>query len=266
MNKKQIIDWVTFIFNLVVALPFIGLVTVFFISFVFLPTTTNCPVWGKFALGAIVHGLLLTLWVRHLYRLIILKHDRTQLAAGTSADTPHPQWEKTRTLLVFLACVVGLFLVFFSLKSCLGRGNNDVVVQAASYEETISQDARGKWLIEKLVPQGAREIEYFHHPGLFRGEYAFMRCSCTQAELKEFAATHGYVFQGEDMTRNANSDGAKNVLFISPAWQHFFPDYKTAPPYPKKFLAYNYIFRNQGGTTFLYDVEREILYASWSSN
>lgn len=265
---KRIIDWVTFILNLVVALPFIGLVAVFFVCFVFLPTTTNCPVWVKFGLGAVVHGLLSTLWVRYLYRLIILKHGRIQPTAETSAGSPAPapKREKIHFLLVFLACVVGVFLVFFSFKGCLGRGNKDLAVQAASYEETLSQDTRGKWLIKKLVPEGAHEIEYFHHPSAFRGEYAFLRCSCTQEELKKFAAKHGYEFQGEEMMRNANSDGPQNALFISPAWQHFFPDYKTAPSYPEKFLAYNYIFRNHGGTAFLYDVEKEILYASWSSN
>ena len=266
MDKKRIIDWVTFILNLLVALPFIGLVTVFFVSFVFLPTTTNCPVWVTFALGAVVHGLLSTLWVRYLYRLIILKHGRTQPTAENTADSPAPQREKIRLLLVFLACVIGVFLVCFSFKGCLGRGNKDVVVQAASYEETISQDTRGKWLIKKLVPEGAHGIEYFHHPSVFRGEYAFVRCSCTQEELQRFAAKHGYAFQGEDMTQNANPEGAKNGHSIEPAWRHFYPDFATCPPYPKKFLAYNYIFRNHGGTAFLYDVEKEILYARWSSN
>ena len=272
MDKKRVIDWVTFILNLVVALPFIGLVTVFFVSFVFLPTTTNCPVWVKYGLGAVVHGLLSTLWVRYLYRLIILKHGRTQTTVENSVDTsvdtssPHSQGGKLYFLLVFLACVIGVFLVFFSFKGCLGRGNKDLAVQAASYEETISQDTRGKWLIKKLVPEGAREIEYFHHPSVFRGEYAFVRCSCTQEELQRFAAKHGYEFQGEDMTRNANPDGAKNGYSIEPAWRHFYPDFATCPPYPEKFLAYNYIFRNHGGTAFLYDVEKGMLYARWSSN
>ena len=268
MDKKRIIDWVTFILNLVVALLFIGLVTVFFVSLVFLPTTTNCPLGCNFALGAVVYGLLSTLWVRYLYRLIILKHGRTQPTAEKLAGTPAPppKGEKIRFLLFFLACVIGVFLVFFSFKGCLGRGNKDVIVQAASYEETFSLDTRGKWLIKKLVPEGAHEIEYFHHPSVFRGEYAFMRCSCTQEELKKFASKHGYDFQGEDMTRNANLDGAKNGYSIEPAWRHFYPDFATCPPYPEKFLAYNYIFRNHGGTAFLYDVEKEILYARWSSN
>ena len=140
-----------------------------------------------------------------------------------------------------------------------------------------------------------------HFGGL--GAYADLRCRVTHTNLLAFAAARGFAFRADSYTKNDclmngcpnecdwissvwgkyNPSGKMSPQFyrdssrpegelcvserkLGPQWVEYGEPYSIPLPYPKKFLAYNFIYDNCGGHSFFYDVERETLYAQWSSN
>ena len=95
------------------------------------------------------------------------------------------------------------------------------------------------------------------------GAGAWLRCRVSKEGLQEFARINDYVFQSESINKNSCTNGPVNVSFISEAWRHHNPE---DTPYPKNFLAYNFILPNCGGYSFLYDVDNETLYGEYGSN
>lgn len=125
----------------------------------------------------------------------------------------------------------------------------------------------------RMIPKDATDItlNFRFGFGMAMGADADMRCSVTREGLDRFAQANGYVFQSESIEKNDCPNGAPDIDWIHDAYRKYNPpnwsqtqQVDTYPP--KQFLAYNYRYSNCGGYSFLYDIERGILYADWASN
>lgn len=94
---------------------------------------------------------------------------------------------------------------------------------------------------------------------------AELRCEVTQEGLAEFAKANKYTFQSESITKNFCTD--KEAVADGCDWiRSVYERYNGNHDYPKKFHSYNFIYPSCAGFSFLYDVEKSVLYARWGSN
>ena len=108
MNRKKIIDWITYLANMLVALPIFGLIScaVFGLVYQVIFPFSNPPVWVQWCFPLMIDLVLITLWGRYQYRIIILK-------------TLRPPHETRRNLLILAGCIVIAFLLIFGLACYL---------------------------------------------------------------------------------------------------------------------------------------------------
>ncbi|MBO4632453.1 MAG: hypothetical protein J5858_11075 [Lentisphaeria bacterium] len=104
MNWKKLVDWITYVLNILAALPVFGLIScaVFWLTYQGIFPYTNPPEWAQLSFPLLLNLVLITLWGRHQYRIVILK-------------TPRPPHETRRNLLILAGCVAVAFLLIFSL-------------------------------------------------------------------------------------------------------------------------------------------------------
>lgn len=101
MNWKKTVDWITFILNMLVALPFFGLIScgIFELAFYIMFPRTDVSGWSWIP-AVILDIILIILWGKYQYRILVLK-------------IPRPPNETIRTLLIlagFIAAVILLIL------------------------------------------------------------------------------------------------------------------------------------------------------------
>ncbi len=237
---KKIVAWITYILNLLVALPVIGVLFYF---------GAEVNAW----FSAIVCTVLFGLWGYYQYYNVVQKNPRPK---GITAL-------KVVLIVVIIAVVapfVMLPLLFFN------HNLRPVNIHVQDYEQAIATNKRSShWLIQKMIPKGATDIEFFHKPGI-RGAYAYLKCSCTMEALKEFEFGQQYDFQGDKLFKNTDSDNPQDVNAIQLALQHFHAEEADNLRELKNFLAYNCIHRNGGGLAFLYIVDKQILYGLYAHN
>ena len=108
MNRKKIIDWITYVLNMLVALPVFGLIScaVFWLAYQGLFPRTNPPVWAQLCVPLMIDLVLITLWGRYQYRILILK-------------TPRQPHETRRNLLILAGCVAAAILLIFGFACYL---------------------------------------------------------------------------------------------------------------------------------------------------
>ncbi|MBE6374196.1 MAG: hypothetical protein E7055_19285 [Lentisphaerae bacterium] len=104
MNRKKIIDWITYLANMLVALPIFGLIScaVFWLGYQGIFLHANPPVWAQWCVPLMIDLMPTVLWGRYQYRILILK----------KTLSPH---ETRRTLLILAGCIVIAFLLIFGL-------------------------------------------------------------------------------------------------------------------------------------------------------
>ncbi len=237
---KKIIAWITYILNLLVALPVIG------VLFYFFAEINSC-------FAVIVCFVLFGLWGYYQYFNVIQKNSCPK---GVMVI-------KTVLYAVIIAVVVPfviLPLLFFI------QNLRPVNVHAQDYEQAIATNKRSSyWLKQKMIPKGATNIEFFHKPGI-PGTYAYLKCSCTMEALKEFEFAQQYDFQGDNLFKNTVPDNPEDVNAILLALEHFHAEEADNLRELKNCLAYNCIHRNGGGVAFLYIVDKQILYGLYAHN
>lgn len=110
MTRKKLIDWITYGINLLVALPVFGLIScgIFWIIYQVIFPHTNPPDWARWSFPLLFALILIALWSRYQYRVLILK-------------TPRPPHETRRSLLILAGCVTIAFLLILGLARCLER-------------------------------------------------------------------------------------------------------------------------------------------------
>ena len=140
MNRGKIIDWITYIFNMLLALPVFGLIgcAVFQLCFRLAYPRTNPPEWAQWFFPAILELFLIVLWGRYQYRLIVLK-------------VPRPLHETRRTLFILAGCVTIAFLLIFSLFARLKAE------RMAKASERLRQIEQKKYEQEKALENGQRQ-------------------------------------------------------------------------------------------------------------
>ena len=109
MIRKKLIDWITYVLNMLVALPVFGIIgcMVFGITYAGIsPPSTDPPIWAQWCFPLLIDLVLTVLWGRYQYRILILK-------------TPRPPHETRRNLLILAGCIVIAFLLIFGLACYL---------------------------------------------------------------------------------------------------------------------------------------------------
>ena len=145
---------------------------------------------------------------------------------------------------------------------------------------------------EKMIPEDATDIIFDFRFGLFGGTMSLgagaeLKCKVSREGLEKFAEDNKYKFRSDSYKKNECADGPQNCDWIWTTFDRYNPPHKSTrcqsaermpdgtirwepilepAERPKKFLAYNYRYSNSGGSSFFYDVDRQILYANWSSN
>ena len=217
--------------------------------------------------GWLLHGILAWGFRHAAYALVGVAFLRGLLAPRRNSDG------KFSPLLALvlaggLQCLI--LLASLALLS-LPPSGEQVITAATSDRMKLAPYAYAKYLADRLIPDGARDITlYFIAGDWLGGGSAELRCNCTPEELQAFAAKNDYAFQADSITLNANpaTSASWNDDRIAETWRRFHPqENQLEPPqYPQNFLAYNFIYGNGGGHSFLYDVETQTLYAFYAHN
>ncbi|MBO4513800.1 MAG: hypothetical protein J5746_13665 [Victivallales bacterium] len=236
--KSRIIDWITYILNILLIIPFIGIVAAWVVGLVYFGLFRAAPTENAsftYVAGALALGLTV-LWGIYQYRMIILKQ-------------PKPKGE-SRVLWIAL----GIFLLCILLGLWgISRARTTFHINAETYQEFIGHfgSAKRKVIAITLVPEGSTNIAFFEKNKSF-SHYMLVKCNCTEDQLQSFASQQGYAF-----TPKPNA--------ISQAWIHFNHNDSELKTIPTKALVYENRRPNGSGVSFLYDVEQEILYSEWSN-
>ena len=174
--------------------------------------------------------------------------------------------------IVAVAAIGGCFMFARHFWGEMKGENRDVMIECPAFDG--ERLAEASFLVDSMVPNKATDIRLHlsYSRGGFMGgpkdrfgglgAFADMRCRVSMEGLMEFAQKRSYEFQSESIKKNACTNGPE-VSFIDEAWRKYNPG---DAPYPAKFLAYNFIYANCGGYSFLYDVDNETLYATFGSN
>ena len=236
--KSRIIDWITYILNILLIIPISGIGAAWMVGLVYFGlfgagSTENASfvyVTGALALG------LTVLWSIYQYRIIILKQPKSKGEGKIG-------WI---ALGIFLLCILlGLWGI--------SRARTTFYINAETYQEFIGHfgSAKRKVTAQTLVPEGSTNIAFFEKNKSF-SHYMLVKCNCTEDQLQRFATQQGYAFEQKP---NA----------ISQAWLHFNHNDSDLKTMPTKALVYENRRPNGSGVSFLYDVEQGILYSEWSN-
>ena len=236
---KKIVAWITYILNLLVALPVIG------VLFYFGAEVNAC-------FSAIVCIVLFGLWGYYQYYNVVQKNPRPK---GITA-----------LKVVLIVVIIAVVAPFVMLLLLFIQNLRPVNIHAQDYEQAIATNKRSShWLKQKMIPKGATNIDFFYMPGI-PGTSAYLKCSCTMEALKEFEFGQQYAFQGDNLFKNTDPDNPEDVNAIQLALEHFHAEEADNLRELKNFLAYNCIHRNGGGLAFLYIVDKQILYGLYAHN
>ena len=233
---KTILVWITYILNLVVALPVIAIVFLM-----------GCAVNSIFS--AAVCLALFVFWGYYQYYNVVQK-------------TPIPKGQKKMIVLILLAVILVCAIPVGILFGGFGSLSRDRTIHAADYQQAMSMSKSANWLMKQMIPEGATDIEFFQKPGF--APYAYLKCSCTPEQIKAFGLTNGYDFQGDNPFKNSDSDNPGDINGIDMALDYFHAEEKNKVHEIKNFLAYNCIHRNGGGFAFLYLVDKQLLYGTYA--
>ena len=101
MNWKKTVDWITFILNVLVALPFIGLISggIFELAFYIMFPHTDVSGWSWIP-AVILDIILIILWGKYQYRILVLK-------------IPRPPNETIKSLLFLVGFIAAVILLIF---------------------------------------------------------------------------------------------------------------------------------------------------------
>lgn len=145
MNRGKIIDWITFILNVLVALPVFGLISLTFFSIFYLLAFpgANPPEWAKWFFPTVLELFLIVLWGRYQYRLLVLK-------------VPRPPHETRLTLLFLAGFVAVMFLLFFSMVIWNKAERTDKALEKLRQieQEKALKKERGPESSETRIPRG----------------------------------------------------------------------------------------------------------------
>ena len=101
MNWKKTVDWITFMLNMLVALPFIGFISAGIVGLTFYIIFPRTDVSGWFWIPAVILDIILIiLWGKYQYRILVLKN-------------PRPPNETIKSLLFLVGFIAAVILLIF---------------------------------------------------------------------------------------------------------------------------------------------------------
>ena len=236
---KTIILWIKYLLVLLLLLPCLAI-----LFFVFCLLN---PLFAK-----VVCFLLFLSWGYYQYFAIIRKN-------------PRPKGIKVLKSIPFIVILM-LVAVFAMGRTGWLERIHIIDIHTQDYQRLLASrkcvNGKTQMLITKIIPPEATEIDFYHNPRFF-GDYAYLKCTCPKEALDNFALAQGYSFQAEDMFQNSNPNNPQEIKCTS-ALVHFHAEKELLDL--KNFLTYNFIYENHGGYAFLYIVDKQLLFASYSHN
>lgn len=199
---------------------------------------------------------------------------------------------------IFLVVLLFLFSLSFL---CGGCGREEFVVyrvRADSFADHRIDPVRS--IAERALPSCAKDIWVERYTGcLVGGASVVARCVVNQDALRQFAKERNLNFRFDSTYANENPGLHSRPVSSFSLFSDFLegkikPGKYQQKPYEKEvllcdystnglpfkvsaesyrdtyavvnFWSYSYLYPSNGGTRYFYDVERAVLYYSWSSN
>ena len=232
---RRVVDWITYVLNLLVALPVIAIVFLF-----------GCAVNPVFSAALCL--ALFMFWGYYQYYNVVRK-------------TPSPKGQRMMVLIllaVILVCAIPVGMLFGGI----GMLSRAKTIHAQNYQQAMDSWKSANWLMKQMIPEGSTDIEFFHKTGY--APYAYSKCSCSPEQIKSFGLAQGHDFQGDNPFKNSAPDNPGDINGIDMVLDHFNAAEKFHVHEIKNFLAYNCIHRNGGGFAFIYIADKQILYGRYA--
>ncbi len=147
MDRKKTLDWITWIVNMLVALPCLGLISAI-ASGLFLDAINHGvrPEWDFWVCFFWIFLILTVLWGRHQYRILILKNARLTSKGG---------WKS----LCILAGVVLFFSLLLFLLPAYLRSRQYAKYNEALRQHRESRDKQAELAEAPELPQEEKRTE-----------------------------------------------------------------------------------------------------------
>lgn len=248
MNKQNRLKWVTYGLNMLLGLPFAGLISSNIFSIVYgkFFQHSDPPLWAQIIFPVLLTVIFMILWGLYQYKNIILA-------------SPLTGREKLKN-----ATMLGvMILVILSLSVALAILSVNFVMMGRKFTDYEADGASG--LSEKYIPKALRSSFFPHDTEDIRitgrsgsAYYAWWTCNCSEQAFLNFAKGNGFELKNEMISVE---DWERDGLLS----KHIEEAQKQNGGKAPDFLSYQKLQPNGGGYSFLYIKNTNILFGRYAN-